>query len=157
MRQDLRLYLSAFLSLLFVFATPCLLQAHPHNGRLKIVITGFASDQGVVKIGLVSTKEAFEARRSVKEGYTGVTVDIKDGKIEYVFEGIPYGEYAIKYYHDENGNDRLDANFLGIPKERYGFSNNARALLGPPSFERAKFIFKDDDMVHAMKIAEGDS
>jgi uncharacterized protein (DUF2141 family) len=44
---------------------------------------------------------------------------------------------AIAAYHDENANGELDRNALGIPSERYGFTNNARGITGPPSFEDA--------------------
>ena len=149
------------LSLIFISSRhspqPKPTQADSSFGNLKIVISDFGSDQGVVKVGLASTKEAFEARKSVKEGFTGVTLDIKDKRTEHTFENIPYGEYAIKYYHDENGNGKLDANALGIPNEPYGFSNNARAVFSPPSFEKAKFVFDNDEMVHAMKMGKAGS
>ena len=49
------------------------------------------------------------------------------------------GKYAISIIHDENNNDKLDTNFIGIPKEGFGFSNNPRIMFGPPSFEKASF------------------
>jgi uncharacterized protein (DUF2141 family) len=52
---------------------------------------------------------------------------------------IPDGEYAIAFFIDANGNKKLDKNFLGIPKEQYGFSNNAMGTLSAPTFEQAKF------------------
>jgi len=48
------------------------------------------------------------------------------------------GQYAIKVFHDENANGELDINFLGIPKESYGFSNHARGRFGPPPFAEAR-------------------
>lgn len=57
-------------------------------------------------------------------------------------ELIP-GVYAAAIYHDENDNDVLDTNFIGIPKEGYGFSNNPKLFLGAPSFEEAGFIVGD--------------
>jgi uncharacterized protein (DUF2141 family) len=47
---------------------------------------------------------------------------------------LPAGEYAVSVFLDENGNGRLDQNVIGIPKERFGFSNNPRILTGPPSY-----------------------
>ena len=52
---------------------------------------------------------------------------------------IPDGEYAIAFFIDTNGNKKLDKNFLGIPKEQFGFSNNAMGTLSAPTFEQAKF------------------
>ncbi len=57
------------------------------------------------------------------------------------FEDIPPGTYALAVIHDENMNGKLDTNFLGIPKEGYGFSNGAKSLLGAPSFSAASFEY----------------
>lgn len=52
---------------------------------------------------------------------------------------ISPGTYAVKVFHDVNDNGVLDANWIGIPKEPYGFSNDAMGTFGPPSFEQASF------------------
>lgn len=57
------------------------------------------------------------------------------------FAQIAPGTYALAVIHDENLNGKLDANWLGIPSEGYGFSNDARAALGPPSFSAASFAY----------------
>ena len=57
-----------------------------------------------------------------------------------LFVGVETGTYAIVAFHDENGNGRLDTNFLGIPSESWCTSRNAKALFGPPSFSGAKFL-----------------
>jgi uncharacterized protein (DUF2141 family) len=44
-------------------------------------------------------------------------------------------------YNDENMNGKLDTNWLGIPKEGYGFSNDEKALLDAPSFSAASFQY----------------
>lgn len=63
--------------------------------------------------------------------------ELRDGAAQLVFSGLPAGRYAIKSFADENGNARLDTNLLGLPMERYGFSNDARGRMGPPSFDAA--------------------
>jgi uncharacterized protein (DUF2141 family) len=57
------------------------------------------------------------------------------------FEDIPPGTYALAVIHDENSNGKLDTNWLGIPTEGYGFSNDVKALLGAPSFAAASFAY----------------
>jgi uncharacterized protein (DUF2141 family) len=57
------------------------------------------------------------------------------------FEDIPPGMYALAVVHDENMNGKLDTKWLGIPTEGYGFSNDAKALLGAPSFSAASFSY----------------
>lgn len=56
------------------------------------------------------------------------------GKIETTFT-LPAGKYAIASFHDANNNRELDTNMMGIPNEKYGFSNNARGMFGPPDLE----------------------
>ena len=63
---------------------------------------------------------------------------VEPGSVTYVYE-LPPGTYAIGIFHDVNLNNKMDNNFFGIPKEQYGFSNNASAFLGPPAFEAAAF------------------
>jgi len=63
----------------------------------------------------------------------------------YLIEDVPPGDIAVLVYVDENANGLIDKNFIGIPKEPLGISNNYRPK-GPPAFTRAKFI-----------IAEGES
>jgi uncharacterized protein (DUF2141 family) len=58
---------------------------------------------------------------------------------------LPAGAYAAAVYHDENSNGKMDTNFLGIPKEGYGFSNNAHGSFGPPKYEDAAFTMGESD------------
>lgn len=58
---------------------------------------------------------------------------------QMVIRNLPAGRYAVKAFLDLNGNGTLDKNLVGMPKEPYGFSNDARAPFGPPSIEAASF------------------
>jgi uncharacterized protein (DUF2141 family) len=49
--------------------------------------------------------------------------------------------YVIIVIHHKNMNGKLDTNWLGIPKEGYGFSNDVKALLGAPPFSAASFRY----------------
>ncbi|MEI6089922.1 MAG: DUF2141 domain-containing protein [bacterium] len=72
----------------------------------------------------------------------GIAQNIIDNKCIVVIKNLKPGKYAFKYFHDENKNDNLDLNWMGIPKEGYGFSNNAKGLFGPPSFNKTIFVIK---------------
>lgn len=111
-------------------------------GKIRVVITGFDSDEGKAAIALSNSAETFLTRNVVK----GVTVAITGGQAEYVFEDLPFGTYAVAVYHDENDNGEMDKNFLGIPTEDYGFSNNARGTFGPPGFDQAKFQLESSEI-----------
>lgn len=104
------------------------------RGAIKVTFEDIASDEGTLKTGLYNSAgswldEAFKAKSSV----------IKNGKCEVVFEDIPYGEYGVSAYHDENNNGKMDK-YLGFyPKENYACSNQAPAKYGPPQWKDAKF------------------
>ncbi len=55
------------------------------------------------------------------------------------FSDIEPGDYAIRYFHDENNNGAMDTNLFGLPVEGFGFSNNAKVNFGPPSYQQAAF------------------
>lgn len=113
------------------------------TGQLTVIIVGLENDEGQVKVALCDSNDNFS---SDGDPFKGLSAKIKDTRAECTFTGIPYGIYAIKIYHDENGNSELDKNFMGIPKERYGFSNNARGKFGPATWDDAQFTFNAKGM-----------
>ena len=68
-----------------------------------------------------------------------------------LLEQLPFGYYAVKLYHDENQNKKLDKNFFGIPTEGYGFSNDPSSI-GVPSYEKARFGPMSDNSPLEIKI-----
>jgi uncharacterized protein (DUF2141 family) len=70
-----------------------------------------------------------------------MVIKIRDTQARCDFEDIAPGTYALAVCHDENMNGRLDTNWLGVPTEGYGFSNDAEALLSAPSFSAASFPY----------------
>jgi uncharacterized protein (DUF2141 family) len=69
-----------------------------------------------------------------------------DGAATWEITDLRAGDYAIKAFHDVNGNGRLDRGAFGIPTEPYGFSRNARGRLGPPGYDDARFRFGTGDL-----------
>ena len=70
-----------------------------------------------------------------------MVIKVRDRQARCDFEDIAPGSYALAVVHDENMNGKLDVNWLGIPIEGYGFSNDASAMLGAPSFSAASFSY----------------
>jgi uncharacterized protein (DUF2141 family) len=104
--------------------------------NLTIKILRLETDAGKLIVALLDDPEAFDANG---DPVRDVRVDIENGEAVAHFGAIPYGTYAAKIFHDENSNDKLDTNFVGYPKEAFGFSMDAMGKFGPPSFEEAKF------------------
>jgi len=70
-----------------------------------------------------------------------MVIKIRDSQARFDFLDIPPGTYALAVIHDENMDGKLDTNWLGAPMEGYGFSNDAKAFLGAPSFSAATFRY----------------
>jgi len=66
------------------------------------------------------------------------------GNATIIFERQALGEYAVSVIYDKNLNGNLDTGFFGIPKEKIGFSNNAKPRMGPASYSLAKFTLTHD-------------
>lgn len=109
---------------------------------LKIKINGIDNIKGQLMIGVYSDETNFPKHdkatlnkiyKVTSKAPVIILNDLKIGK-----------SYAVAVYHDENSNKRLDKNLFGLPTEKYGFSNNARGVFGPPYFSDASFKLSKD-------------
>ena len=111
-------------------------------GRLVVEVSGLRSDRGQVMLRLYDREAGFPTDGS--KALRQMRQRIEGGHATIVLEGLPFGTYAIGCIHDENGNGKLDTNFLGIPREGVCASNDARGRRGPPSWKDARFDFHSD-------------
>jgi uncharacterized protein (DUF2141 family) len=117
----------------FVF---CLitLSAVCQSQDLAVNVSNVKNLQGSLQVALFNSKETF-----LKKPIAAQSVKVTGQQVKIVFNNIPAGDYAVSLYHDENENQKMDSNFIGIPKEGYGFSNNPSSMFGPPDYESARF------------------
>ncbi len=78
----------------------------------------------------------------------------RPGELECRFNGLKRGVYAVAVSHDLNGNHRTDTNFLGIPTEDWGVSNNVRPSLRPPKFDEAQVGVGERDLEIQIRVAQ---
>lgn len=114
----------------------------PASVALTVRVHGLSSDRGRVAVALFASAEAFPDQ---KRALAGQLARIEKGRAAVRFAGVRPGVYAVAVLHDENENAKMDFNFLGMPLEGYGFSNDASAPFGPPSFKAASFTLKPRD------------
>ncbi len=116
-------------------------------GKIRIFVSNFAKEEGVIRYGVYNDPEFFPNEEGkILGGSANVSKVINNGiTINNLEESI----YAVAIYHDQNSNKEFDT-FLSIPVERYGFSNNAEVFLGPPEFEDAAIFVGADDIVDIM-------
>lgn len=105
--------------------------------NLKVKIAGFDGEVGNVVLALYRSIDEFPSNDSPFRYGTKKVSSLEDGI--FTFYNLPKDNYAVAVYHDVNKNGKLDKNLVGMPTERYGFSNNARGVFSSPSFDEAKF------------------
>ncbi len=125
-------------------------QQENQRGKIKIIITDIKNTEGNVFISLYNSSDGFPSDPDKtlfdrKEKISGNVVECE-------FKNIPYGTYAIAIMHDEDGDDEMDTNFIGIPKEGIGVSNDAIRTFGPPKFEDSKFELKEKEKTVTIKM-----
>ena len=114
-------------------------QTQIKKGNLKIVVTNIKSKTGQVGFLLFKSADAFPGKteKALAKGF----VKSIGNTAEFTFTNIAMGTYAVYVFHDEDNNKKLNTNFIGMPKEGVGVSNNAKGKFGPPKYEEAKFEF----------------
>jgi uncharacterized protein (DUF2141 family) len=133
-------YKSAFIIIALLLASFHLWSQQ--TGTLIVEIDSFRNSDGQAAISVHDNEKGFPGGEEsmVQAKY----VQIINGKATAKFNDLPFGEYAISAYHDEDKNEELNTNWIGIPKEGTAASNNAKGKMGPPKYEDAKFNFKND-------------
>jgi len=124
--------------------------ASSETGTLILTVAGLRNYHGAVNIAVFATAKGFPERANAAIDKRVVKLAGADPIIE--FNELPFSNYAIAVFHDENDNGRLDKNWLGIPKEGVGFSHNPKSINGPPSFVEAKFSFSSKKQSLTIKL-----
>lgn len=97
---------------------------------LVVDIINFKSNYGTAIVSLQDSNKI-----DIKK----TSVSIENHSAQATFANLPSGKYAVKVFHDENNNEKLDRGLLGIPAEGWGVSNNPKRKFGPPKFRTMLF------------------
>lgn len=109
-------------------------------GTLIILATGFEHNDGQVGVNLFAKPDdLFD--HPTRQVYAKIT----DGRAEIVIPHLPYGNYALVVFHDENMNGNVDHNLFRFPSEPLGYPNGYRFGLkqGLPNFEKLQIRFSE--------------
>jgi uncharacterized protein (DUF2141 family) len=109
-------------------ATGCMLRIH---------VDGLRNSTGVVGAAIFKSADGWPENmdKAVHHWPTPISAGAREATA--VMENLPQGDYGVVAIHDENKNHKLDRNFIGIPKEGFGFANNPHVLLSAPPFSAA--------------------
>ena len=111
----------------------------PAENVIHVEISGLRSDKGQMLCALYSAAEAFP--KKADKAVARLTAKITERRAVCDFTGVAPGTYAVSVVHDENSNGKLDTNFIGMPREGVGASNDAKGHMGPPKFSAAAFQY----------------
>jgi uncharacterized protein (DUF2141 family) len=112
----------------------------PAENVIHVEISGLRNDKGQMLCALFSSAEAFP--KKADKAVVRLTAKIADRHAVCEFTGVMPGTYAVSVVHDENSNGKLDTNFIGMPREGVGASNDAKGHMGPPKFSAASFRYE---------------
>lgn len=112
--------------------------------RLEVEAVGVASSEGSILVAVYTSEKGFLQFDQV---YRSTGSPAVAGTTRIIIEDLPKGEYALAIFHDENGNEELDTNWLGIPREPLGFSVARMKAFGPPKFHECLISLEADRVI----------
>jgi len=110
------------------------------GGGIHVTILNIRNSLGTVDCALFNSPSGFPTD-TLRSALRLSAMKVPDRSAHCDFTDLASGRYALVVLHDENMNGRIDYNWLGIPREGYGFSNDVHGRLGAPSFEQAAFVY----------------
>lgn len=120
-------------------------------GELKLELLGKGMAGNQIRVAVYSAK-APEQFPSDEKFYRGAVNEATGDSLTVTVTDLPPGKYAVAVYVDNNKNGKQDKNFLGVPTEIYGFSNDARGKFGPPDFSAAVFEVGENTVSKAIHL-----
>jgi uncharacterized protein (DUF2141 family) len=111
------------------------------DATVRLEVGDFRNSNGTLQCRLFTRAVDFPDG----EGVLTVRVPITGRKAACTLSNLGAGTYAVAVVHDENNNGRVDKNFLGVPSEGYGASNNRTYALSSPKWEESNFVLKPSE------------
>jgi len=115
------------------------------QNQIAVNVHKVPSSKGKISVAVYNTKEGFLKFDQV---FKCDSIVAQKGITHIAITDVPQGEYALAIFHDENGNDKLDTNWLGIPKEKVAFSHAKMKTFGPPAFKDCAFMVAKDTKIN---------
>jgi uncharacterized protein (DUF2141 family) len=135
-----KIFVIAFLSAFYQ-------NAFAQKGIFYLNVSNVQPNAGTIRVA-IHNRENF-----LKNIYVTTQVVVpKNSTVNLQFT-LEKGEYAVAVSQDFNSNAILDKNLMGVPKEPYAFSNNARPKFRPPTFDEARFYLSEQGVTQNIKLA----
>ncbi|MCB1172036.1 MAG: DUF2141 domain-containing protein [Leptospiraceae bacterium] len=116
--------------------------AQDESFRIAVSVHNLVPKRGYVMAALHNNGASYLSRTVLP--FRRIMLPVQGASLDFRFENLPRGQYSITVYQDLNSNQQLDSNFLGMPREPFGFSRNPVIGLGPPEFQETAFKLNSD-------------
>jgi len=124
--------------------------------EILIINVESAYNNGLALVGIYDKEENFgkakvNKKLNTEKILTGAATEISNNKAQIKLD-VPFGSYVVSGFQDFDGNGVISGNFLGIPKEPFGFSNDAKGRFGPPKWQDAVFVFNKSNQKITLRL-----
>ena len=135
-------------SLSFIVLLLCAANARAQHA-ITVTVHNVRNSNGVCNVALYGRADGF---LNPAKAIGGKIVKASKGIVSARFDNVPAGTYAVAVIHDENNDKQLNTNFLGIPKEGYGASNNNLPMTSAPKFTSSSFVVAGADKALSINL-----
>jgi uncharacterized protein (DUF2141 family) len=120
------------------------------QGKLTVEVEGFRNTQGQACVSIFANSQGFPSNsdRVLKRQCSKIT----DTSLTFTFNNLKAGSYAVAVIHDQNRDQVLNRNNLGMPIEGFGFSRNPEVRTSPPAFRDAAFMLAGPNTVIRIQL-----
>ncbi len=114
---------------------------------LTVKVTEIKRSECMIRIGMFSSEESWLAH-----SFMSKKARISNDRSTLIFEDVPFGEFGISLYHDENNNGKMDIRFSFLPKENYSCSNQVKGSFDSLNWVDAKFQLNKSNQEIPIKL-----
>ena len=133
--HDYRTVLRSLGAVILAIALPVLPSLSQSTSTVLLEVSSFKNTRGTLNCRLFTKASDFPDG----EGILTLRTPITGTNTTCTFPNVEPGTYAVAVVHDENINGKLDKNFVGVPSEGYGVSNNKTYALSAPKWDESIF------------------
>lgn len=120
--------------------------------EISIQVNGVSAPEGTIVVRLYDSKKSW-LKDAVVETSHELNAD-STGDVVTIAVSVPPGDYAVHVYHDLDANGKMKTNFIGIPKEPTGVSNDAKGKMGPPKYKDAVLTVGADPVTVPINLTQ---
>ena len=136
------------ITVIMLFVTS-FLSAQEQTCDISIEVIGIKNTEGQIMISINKGPEGWPNANFVEQRFIP---EFTLPTFTIIFENMPYGNYAVGVLHDKDNNGKMTKNFIGMPKEAFGFTRDYNVVFRAPKYEEANFDVKDPTKTLAINL-----